>query len=76
LPGEFEREFSKSLPLMGMVRRRMGARLSPAVEESSRNAIEVRGRGEVEECLAPSSTVLCGRNPASATIFVFMRVAG
>jgi hypothetical protein len=56
----------------------MGARLSPAVEESSRNAIEVRGRGEVEECLGspPSSTVLCGRNLASATIFVFMRVAG
>jgi hypothetical protein len=28
VPGEFERELSKSLPLMGMVRRRMGARLS------------------------------------------------
>jgi hypothetical protein len=57
-------------------RRVAGASLPPTVKERSRNAYELRRRGKVEDCLSSLFDGAVSRNPASVTIFVFMRVAG
>jgi hypothetical protein len=76
LPGEFECHFSKELPFARVVGRRAGAGLPPTVKERSRNAYELRRRGKVEDCLGSLFDGAVSRNPASVTIFVFMRVEG
>jgi hypothetical protein len=47
-----------------------GVGLPPTVEERSQTPVELRGRGQVEDCLGSLFDVLCARNPASLTIFV------